>query len=459
MAIYPVVLAGGSGSRLWPISRSNHPKQFLDLLQQGQTLLQQSVERARQCSSQAPLIIANEQHRFLLKQQIAPLGLSDDCVLLEPVAKNTAASVLIACLHSLQKDPDARIFILPSDHFIPDKQLFAGVIKSGFEKLSSNEIILLAVEPDYPSTDFGYLNLEEGGDLVTELVAFVEKPDLKTARGFLGLDNYYWNAGVVLAHASHLIYTFKEHQPELYSNICQAYESRKRFYDFTLLGPAMRDAPSISFDYAVLEKTENLRALKYSGDWDDLGNWKSLLLRRKQLGLPGAFTKGGKISLVIGVDDMVVVNDDDLLLVAHQDSMRDLNAVTELLVQAKRLDLLAGLDVCRPWGSFKVLAQGDNFLVKQLGVQPGAQISLQSHSHRSEHWVVIEGRADVELNEVKSELTQGQAITIKCNEKHRLSNSSSELLQIIEVQTGSYLDESDIVRYDDIYDRHLENKE
>jgi len=459
MAIYPVVLAGGSGSRLWPISRSNHPKQFLDLLQQGQTLLQQSIERARLCSSKTPLIIANEQHRFLLRQQITPLGLNDDCVLLEPVAKNTAASILIACLHVLQKDSDGRVFILPSDHFIPDSQLFARVIKSGFEKLSSNEIILLAVEPDYPSTEFGYLNLEEGGDLVTDLVAFVEKPDLKTAQGFLELENYFWNAGVVMAHASHLICVFKEHQPELYSSICHAYESRKKLYDFMLLGPAMGGAPSVSFDYAVLEKSESLRALKYSGDWDDLGNWKSLLLRRKQLGLPAAFTNGGKISLVVGVDDIVVVNDDDLLLVAHQDSMKDINAVTELLVEAKRMDLLAGLDVCRPWGSFKVLAQGGNFLVKQLSVQPGAQISLQSHGHRSEHWVVIAGEAAVELDGVESVLTQGQAITIKCHEKHRLTNSSSELLQIIEVQTGSYLNESDIVRYDDVYERHLVNKE
>ncbi|OUR62880.1 mannose-1-phosphate guanylyltransferase/mannose-6-phosphate isomerase [Bermanella sp. 47_1433_sub80_T6] len=456
MAIYPVVLAGGSGSRLWPISRSNHPKQFLDLLQQGQTLLQQSIERARLCSNQAPLIIANEQHRFLLKQQLAPLGLSDECVLLEPEAKNTAASVLIACLHALQKDPEARVFILPSDHFLPDSQLFARVIKSGFEKLTSSEIILLAIEPGYPSTQFGYLNLAAGEGLLTELVAFVEKPDLNTAQKFLASDHYFWNAGVVLAHARHLVSAFEKYQPVLYNHICHAYQSRKKFYDFTLLGAEMRDAASISFDYAVLEKSENLKALKYSGDWDDLGNWKSLLLRRKQLGLPSAFTKGDKISLVKGVDDLVVVNDDDLLLVAHQDSIHDLNAITELLVDAKRMDLLAGLDVCRPWGSFKVLAQGDNFLVKQLSVQPGAQISLQSHSHRSEHWVVIAGEAVVELDEVKSELTQGQAITIKCNEKHRLTNSTSKLLQIIEVQTGSYLDESDIVRYDDIYDRHLE---
>ncbi len=459
MAIYPVVLAGGSGSRLWPISRSNHPKQFLDLLQQGQSLLQASIERARLCSTIPPLVIANEQHRFLVKHQIEAMELNPSDVLLEPVAKNTAASVLIACLHSMQKDPAARVLILPSDHFLPDSSSFVSAIESGFKELAAHEIALLAIEPSCPSTDFGYLKLAPASSPLKELMQFVEKPDLSAAQGFLAAGNYFWNSGVVMAHARHLMDLFKTHAPQLFGPVYDAYHSRKKHYDFTVLGCEMNGCPNISFDYAVLEKAHNLKAIKYSGDWDDLGNWKSLLSRRKQQGLPLSFNGGDKATLVVGVDDLVVIDDDDLLLVAHQDSLSDLNALTQTLIKAGRQDLLTRLDVHRPWGAFKVLAQGDNFLVKNLSVQPGAQISLQSHSQRREHWVVTAGRAIVEINGEKSELTQGQAISIKCHEKHRLTNPSRELLQVIEVQTGSHLNESDIVRYDDIYDRHLENRE
>ena len=453
MAIHPVILAGGSGTRLWPLSRQNHPKQFLDLLQQGQTLLQSALARAGSCSSVRPLVVANKQHRFLLKQQIKTSANKPD-VLLEPCARNTAASLLLACLKIDQDDRNATILLLPSDHYLPDNQLFSHEINKAAEHMQRDEVVLLGINPRHAATQFGYLQLPDGPHFLGDVISFTEKPDSSLASSYLEQGEYYWNAGVVLAPVTHLLNLFKQLQPDMYDVVQAAFKLRRSLYDFTLVGESFGDCESISFDYAVLEKTKKIKGVRFNGDWDDLGSWDSLLKRRRQLALPESYLPDDKVSLFLGIDDLIVVDDGDLLLVAHPDSLSDLGAVTEKLVALNRLDLLSRLDVCRPWGSFKVLAQGQGFLVKQLSVEPFSQISLQSHAHRREHWVVVDGEGEVEIDGVTSHLSKGQSVSINQQSRHRLSNPYAEILRIIEVQTGGYLNESDIVRYDDAYGRH-----
>ncbi len=459
MAIHPIILAGGIGSRLWPASRSNHPKQYLDLLEQGQTLLQASLIRARACSKLAPLVMASEQHRFLLKHQLASTNIGNVDVLLEPISKNTAAAVLAGCLHAFKQEPCAQVLVLPSDQYLPDSTLFIESVKLGFKCLSVNEIALMGIRPTYPSDGFGYIKISSESAGVLNVNGFTEKPNLEKAQAYLESGDYLWNAGVVMAHAKHVIDMFKEHAPKLYQSVEKAYLSRKRLYDFTVLGGELGSCPPVSFDCAILEKAANIKAVTFTGEWDDLGTWQSLLRRRKQLGLPATMSSGKKPAMFVGVDDLLIIDDDDLTLVANQDSISELSAMADIMVKAQRLDLLDRLETYRPWGAFKVLAQGQNFLVKQLSVQPGAQISLQSHDHRSEHWVVVAGIATVELNGHNTKLIPGEAITINHQDKHRLANNASQMLEVVEVQTGTYLNESDIVRYDDVYDRHLVNKE
>lgn len=454
MAIYPVVLAGGNGTRLWPLSRANHPKQFLDLLQQGRSLLQSTIFRAQACSSIKPLIIANQQHRFLLKQQILETGIDCDIVL-EPLAKNTAASILLACLRVLSVNPSATLLILPSDHYIPDVDVFSKSILLADKALTDDEVILLGVKPNRPAIQYGYLEIE-GEAEIKGVEAFIEKPDLSKAQGYLKSGRHDWNSGIVISKVQHLRDLFIQFQPELYQLLLRAYEQQSSLYGDSLIGETLESCESISFDYAILEKAQSIRAVSFKGEWDDLGSWDSLLKRRAMLGLPESFITPSKANLFLGVGDLIVVDEDDLLLVANPDSLSDMSAVTQKLMEIGRLDLLNRLDVSRPWGSFKVLSQGSNFLVKELCVAPHSQISLQSHCHRSEHWVVVEGQGEVELNGEIQLLTQGQSISICVNDRHRLSNLTDLPLRIIEVQAGALLDESDIVRYEDKYDRHLQ---
>ena len=454
-AIHPVILAGGSGSRLWPLSRSNYPKQFLDPLEQGCSLLQACIQRARLCSEIPPLVIANKEHRFLLSHQLEMVGLGTENILLESDAKNTASSVLLAALQVHSKAPDDLVLILPADHYIGNEKEFAAQLKAAAAELTVNELLLLAVQPTEPCTQYGYLKVQQSTEkLLLPLQGFVEKPDKVKAAEYIKEGDYFWNSGVVLASASRIISLFKQYQPDLYDVVSAAFTAKSRLFDYDLVDIAL--AENISFDYAVLEKANGLKACVLKSQWDDLGTWPSLLKRRTQLGSPEMCFGEGKSKLIFTSQNIVVVDDDDLLLVADVDQLADLSSITDHLVKHGQLSLLKRIEVHRPWGSFKVLASGEGFLVKQLSVHKKQQISLQSHKHRVENWVVVSGVASVQLESDMIELCEGQSICIKQTQKHRLINNGDVALQIIEVQTGPCLEEADIIRYDDQYLRHLE---
>ena len=286
------------------------------------------------------------------------------------------------------------------------------------------------------------------------LQEFVEKPDEVKAKQYVQQGDYFWNAGMVLGRADHIVSLFKALQPELYDAVLASFKTKSSLYDFELVD--LSSVEKISFDYAVLEKAQDIKLCVLATAWDDLGTWPSLLNRRKQLALPDMCFGEGKSKLIFTSQDIVVVDDDDLLLVADMDQLADLSAMSDYLARHNQLSLLKCLDVHRPWGQFKVLASGDGFLVKQLFVREKQQISLQSHQHRVETWVVVSGVASVQLENKTMELHTGQSISIKQGQKHRLINNEDAVLQIIEVQTGQTLEESDIIRYDDQYLRHLE---
>ena len=458
MAIYPVILAGGSGSRLWPVSRQNHPKQFLDLLGCGETLLQSTITRAQACSNIPPLIVANKDHRFLLQHQISPMGLSPDNVLLEPCSKNTATAIAIACLHVLKQDCDGVMLVMPADHYLPDIGLFASHIKQFIADLPDANIGIVGIQPLYAATQYGYMALE-GSHSVKTVKRFIEKPNEAIAKELWLQPNVAWNSGLVVAKATTVFDALKCYLPEILQQAQLSYQNARALYDFKVMANNYLQIEGIAFDVGVLEKSPDLKACMLKQSWDDLGTWSSLLARRKSLNVADYnIFSDDHTTLAFGVDDVVLVKNDDVIFMAHQDALADMNAISAHLYRHNLQGLLNRIDVHRPWGQFKVLAQEAHFIVKRLIVYPFAQISLQSHEHRTENWVVVKGRASVQLDDNEFELGIGESVRVSRNQKHRLTNLCNTPLEIIEVQSGDCLDESDIVRYDDQYERHINNE-
>ena len=455
MAIRPVILAGGSGTRLWPLSRRNHPKQFLDLLDSGQTLLQSTIDRARACSDQPPLIVGHVDHRFLISHQISEKGLTSSNVLLEPMSRNTAASVAAACFKVAADCDDDWVLVMPSDHYFEDNANLSFVVDCMARRLKQQQIGLFGVKPRSPSCDYGYFEFDPSV-VASPVIRFIEKPAEEIAKSLIQNQNCHWNSGMLLAKATTLLTSISQLAPDLYSKAKASYESQKTIYDFCLLGDDFKDIESVAFDVAILEKHQDVVATFIDQQWDDLGTWSNLITRRQALNLEkvNVFSESGK-ALVYGLDDVVLVEGDDIVFAAHQDSLLDMKKLTEYLQLNNLTSLLNRIDVHRPWGQFKVLGQDAHFIVKRLLVYPNSQISLQSHRFRSEHWVVTKGVADVLVEGEQHTLTVGESICINKHQKHRLMNNSEEPVEIIEVQTGDQLSEDDIIRYDDSYERHL----
>lgn len=475
MKINPVLLVGGSGKRLWPLSRKSYPKQFSRLIDEN-TLFQSSARRLISSdilAFDAPLIMTHNDYRFIVSEQLHEVGIDPGPILIEPVARNTAPAILAASIYLYSKDQNAVILAAPTDHLIPDVNALHRAIRVGLSYLQDGYIVTFGVDPTRPETGYGYLELStEVFDLhgTSAVQNFVEKPNIKNAENMVRASNFLWNAGIFLFRAKDMIAAFTDHAPKIGNLVRKAVEQASADLGFLRLAvepwSAMDD---ISIDYAIMEKIQNLLAIPYAGKWNDLGGWDAVWFEgEKDESMNVTSTSAHVIdcesSLLrseddrqqivgIGLKDIIAIAMQDAVLVAHKDRGQDVKEVVKLL-QLKEIAAAENFPKdFRPWGWFESLSLGDMFQVKRLYVKPGGALSLQSHLHRSEHWIVVEGIAHVTINDGVQDVVAGQSVYIPKGAIHRIENKRNNPMILIEVQTGSYFGEDDIIRYEDVYGR------
>lgn len=467
--IHPVILCGGSGTRLWPSSRESYPKQFAPLLGR-ESLYQTTLRRLSGREFAAPLVMTGVDFRFIATEQAVEIGLSDARVMIEPKARNTAPAILTAAL-SLRDTPDALMLVAPSDHIIAEYDAFHAAVRVGAEAARAGKLVTFGVPPTRPETGYGYLEVEmmaEPGAAVNVL-QFIEKPAAALAVELAGSGCHLWNAGIFLMRVGDALEAFAKHAPGLMEPCRRALEAAKSDLGFLRLGPPWCEAEDISLDFAVMEKAENIAAVPLAAGWSDLGAWDALweVLEKDENGvsLTGAATafdcrdtllrseESGVQLVGLGLERIVAVAMRDAVLVADMDRSQDVKTLVEGLKTAKIAQATEHPRFHRPWGWYETLCAESRFQVKRICVKPGAALSLQSHVHRSEHWVVVAGTARVTLGEDVSLLTENQSIYIPLGMAHRLENPGLMPMYLIEVQTGSYFGEDDIIRYEDVYDR------
>ncbi|WP_297773088.1 mannose-1-phosphate guanylyltransferase/mannose-6-phosphate isomerase [uncultured Roseovarius sp.] len=471
--ITPVLLCGGSGTRLWPLSRKSYPKQFAPLLG-DRTLFQASAERLSGADFAAPIVLTNADFRFIVGEQLADIGIEPGAVLIEPSGRNTAPAVLAAALWLARTDPEALMLVAPSDHVVPDAAAFRQAVAAGMDTARGGRLVTFGIKPNHAETGYGYLELD--GDACDfsphpiGLKRFVEKPDADTAANMLSQDTYLWNAGIFLFKASAILDAFRIHAPQLISPVEAAIEKSLPDLGFHRLDPmAWAEAEDISIDYAVMEKATNLSVIPFAGSWSDLGDWDAVW-RETGPDARGVATSGqataidcdntllrsedGGLEVVgIGLDNIIAVAMPDAVLVADVSRAQDVKEVVSALKTKGRKQAESFPKDHRPWGWFESLVMGDRFQVKRIHVHPGAALSLQSHHHRSEHWIVVEGTAKVTIDDKVTLVTENQSVYIPLGAVHRMENPGKVPMVLIEVQTGTYLGEDDIIRYEDIYAR------
>ncbi|NND19291.1 MAG: mannose-1-phosphate guanylyltransferase/mannose-6-phosphate isomerase [Silicimonas sp.] len=466
--LHPVILCGGSGTRLWPSSRKAYPKQFVPLLGE-KSLYQGTLARFSGEGFAAPLIMTGEDFRFLAVEQAAAVGCSDARVVVEPVGRDTAPAILAAAL-MLEDTPDDLMLVAPSDHVMEDVGAFHAALRAGRDAAVDGALVTFGVKPDRPETGYGYLQLAGRPDGVTTVTKFTEKPDLETAEAMLEAGHYLWNAGLFMGRIKDFIRAFETHAPDLVSPVRQAVEAAKRDLDFTRLDEAaFAAAPAISLDYAIMEKADWVVAVPLDCGWSDLGAWDALRtaggMDRDGNALSGDVTaidcegsylrsEEPNMTLVgLGLKDVVAVAMRDAVLVADRARVQDVKGVVETLRRAGKAQADEYPRFHRPWGWYETLCLDHRFQVKRIMVKPGGVLSLQSHRHRSEHWIVVAGTAEVTVDDEVKLVTENQGVYIPLGATHRMANPGKVPMYLIEVQTGAYLGEDDIVRYEDIYDR------
>ena len=468
--IIPVILSGGSGTRLWPLSRVAYPKQFAPLLDDS-SLFQATLKRINGLQDCAgPLVICNEEHRFLVAEQLRQQGVESNGILLEPVGKNTAPAVACAALHARQIDENAVLLVMPSDHVIEDFEAFQGCIHTGSREAVAGKLVTFGIVADTPEIGYGYIKrAESSADGAAYPVAeFVEKPDLATAERYVDSGEYFWNSGMFMFRADNYLQELERWHPRILEQSATAYAAGQQDLDFFRLGKeAFNDCPSESIDYAVMEKTDKAVVVPMDARWSDVGSWTSLA----QVTGPDAngnvflgdvvaeevsncYLRGeNRMIAGVGIHNLVVVESADAVLVADKSKAQDIKKIVETLKASGRNEHLHHVRVYRPWGNYESLDSSERFQVKRIVVKPGASLSLQMHQHRAEHWVVVKGTATIIRGEEELVLHEDQSVYIPMGTKHRLFNSGLIPLEIIEVQTGSYLGEDDIVRFEDVYGR------
>ena len=472
----PVILSGGSGSRLWPLSRKQYPKQFLALTGEH-TLFQQTLSRLVFEGMEPPVVVSNQEHRFIVQEQLEALNLKTQSILLEPFGRNTAPAVAIAAMKLLAEGRDELLLILPADHVIDDQRAFQRALALATNAAEKGEMVLFGIPANRPETGYGYIKAgDERGlpDGVIRVERFIEKPDEARAQQFVEDGGYFWNSGMFLFRASRFLEELKKHDADIYDTCLLTLERSQHDGDLISIDAATFECcPDNSIDYAVMEKTRRACVVPLSAGWNDVGSWSSIWEVHDKDD-DGNVTMGdvmvhdshnclvhgnGKLVSVIGLEDIVVVETKDAMMIAHKDRVQDVKKVVNQLDAAGRSETQNHCQVYRPWGSYDSVDMGGRFQVKHISVKPGARLSLQMHHHRAEHWIVVSGTAQVTCDDNTFLLTENQSTYIPIASVHRLANPGKIPLEIIEVQSGSYLGEDDIERLEDVYGRTTENVE
>ena len=470
--ICPVILCGGSGTRLWPVSRSNFPKQFVQLHGDG-SLFRQSALRVSTRDFRSPIIITTSQFRFTVADQLQAIGVEPASIVLEPFGRNTAPAVAIASLLVAQSAPDGLLLVTPSDHVIPDDRHFRAAVNAAIFTAKSGKIVTFGIRPTRPETGYGYLQIgTEGQGGCRDLTRFVEKPNEAAARDMIAGGDYLWNAGIFLFRADVMLKAFEAYAPDILDAARNALDASKSDLDFIRLGEKeWSELTSTSIDYSIMEKADNLSVMPYDGEWSDLGSWSAVAEQSRDradhrgnvvsdnsylIESEGSYLRSHdkNIKLIgIGLKDIIAVATADAVLVAAKDQSQRVRDIVDLMKADGVKQATEFKQDFRPWGWFESLAIGDRFQVKRIVVKPGGILSLQSHKYRAEHWVVVEGTAEVTIGDEIQPVAENQSVYVPLGAIHRLKNPGNENMTLIEVQTGSYLGEDDIVRHEDLYAR------
>lgn len=466
--LIPIVLSGGSGSRLWPLSRTLLPKQFLPLVSE-RTMLQDTVSRLEGLSDlSAPIVVCSSEHRFLAADQLQRIGVRPLTQILEPVARNTAPAVAVAAMSAIEQAADPVMLVLPADHLIRDEKAFHEAIERGVGQAQSGKLVTFGIVPEAPETGYGYIERGKGDDGCYEVARFIEKPDAQRAAQFLATGGFYWNSGMFMFRATRFLEELGRYRRDILEASRKSWETRQQDLDFCRLGEeAFIACPSESIDYAVMEKTDTASVVEADIGWSDIGSWSSLW-QATDADAKGNVTVGdvhlddvnnsyiradSRLVSAIGVDDMVIVETADAVLVTRKQHAQRVKELVEKLKAAQRDEYQVHKRVYRPWGYYESIDMGDRFQAKRLMVEPGKKLSLQMHNHRAEHWIVVSGSANVTRGDDTFVLSANESTYIPVGTRHRLENVGTTRLYVIEVQSGDYLGEDDIVRFEDDYKR------
>ena len=466
--IVPVILSGGSGSRLWPLSRKLYPKQFINLVNET-TLFQDTIMRLPEIALD-PLIICNEEHRFIVAEQLRQIQSKNKGIILEPVGKNTAPAIALAAMSLLRKNEDPVLLVLSADHLIDSNQKFHNSIRVANSHAEQGKMVSIGIKPSKPEIGYGYIETDNAKkNEYYKIISFTEKPSLDVAQKYLDSKNYYWNSGIFMFKASSFLRELEEHEPEIYSICKKSYISNTQDLDFIRLDSnEFHKCPEKSIDYAVMEKTKNGVVVPFDGIWSDIGSWESLW-DSKLKDNNNNYSEGdvilskvknsyihssNRLVSVNDLSDLVIIDTQDALLVSSKKGSQDIKKIVEILKKDNRSESDNHRKVYRPWGYFDSVDSDKGFQVKRIFVNPGAKLSLQKHTHRAEHWVIVKGVAVITCGEKVFKLKENQSTYIPKGEIHRLENQEKYPLEIIEIQTGAYLGEDDIIRLEDDYKRN-----
>ncbi len=469
MTLIPVILSGGSGTRLWPLSRSTYPKQLLPLVSDF-SMIQETAKRLSSLKICEPIIVCNEKHRFIIAEQLSQIGIKNPCIILEPVAKNTAPAIVAAAIQAQKIDAEAVIIVLPSDHNIKDTDTFCKAVSLAADEAKSGNLVTFGIKPTFPATGYGYIQAEKasGAEAAYPIKQFVEKPNLDTAKKYVESGTFFWNSGMFVFKAADFISEVKAFDKSIFESTKESFDKAATDLDFIRLEKeSFSRNPSISIDYAVMEKTKKGKVVPLDAGWSDVGSWNSLwdvldkdengnVIRGKavtsEVSNSFIYSKNRMISAV-GLENLVIVDTKDAVLVADRSKSEEVKKIVDRLNAENNPIATENTVGYRPWGTYETIELGKRYRVKHIIVKPGEKLSKQMHYHRSEHWIIVSGTAKVLNGDKELILTENQSTYIPLGTVHFIENPGKTPLEFIEVQSGSYLEEDDIVRFEDKYGR------